>query len=452
MSRLFGTDGVRGVANRDLPPLLAYHLGRAGACVLSENHKKPLIVVGKDTRISGDMLESALVAGILSAGADVLKVGVMPTPSIAFLTRHFNADAGVVISASHNPVEYNGIKFFNKEGYKLPDAIEDEIEALVKNPDSRVKSPIGPEIGRAMQEDGRKPYVDFITNLADTDFSGLKIAMDCANGASYWVAPAAFRALGAQVMVINDSPDGCNINVKCGSTHPEAISDFVRKTGADVGLSFDGDADRLIAVDENGQIVDGDHVMAICGVYLHRRGLLKNSTVVTTVMSNMGLAVALKQAGISIIRTKVGDRYVLEEILKGGHNFGGEQSGHIIFLDHNTTGDGLITAVNLVKVMVQEKKPLSELSKIMKVYPQVLLNVRVDDKSRYEGNARIEETIKKAEESLGERGRIVVRPSGTEPLIRVMAEGEDETEINRIVREVAAVIKEELQTPLTKSF
>ncbi|MCR4431092.1 MAG: phosphoglucosamine mutase [Tepidanaerobacteraceae bacterium] len=445
MTRLFGTDGVRGVANRDLPPILAYYLGRAGAHVLSENHKKPVIVVGKDTRISGDMLESALVSGILSAGADVLKVGVMPTPSIAFLTRHFNADAGVVISASHNPVEYNGIKFFNKEGYKLPDAMEDEIEALVKNPDGWMQNPTGPEIGRVMEEDGHKPYVDFITNVADMDFSGLKIAMDCANGASYRVAPTAFRALGAEVLAINDCPDGCNINVKCGSTHPEAISDFVKKAGADLGLSFDGDADRLIAVDENGQIVDGDHIMAICGVHLHRCGLLKNGTVVTTVMSNMGLAAALKKAGISTIRTKVGDRYVLEEILKGGHNFGGEQSGHIIFLDHNTTGDGLITAVNLVKVMVQEKKPLSELAKVMKVYPQVLLNVRVEDKSKYAANTRIQESVKRAEEAMGERGRIVVRPSGTEPLIRVMVEGEDEVEINRIAEDIAAVIKEELR-------
>lgn len=445
MSRLFGTDGVRGVANKDLTPLLAYYLGRAGAYVLSESHKKPLIVVGKDTRISGDMLEAALVAGICSAGANVLKVGVMPTPSIAFLTRHFNADAGVVISASHNPVEYNGIKFFNKDGYKLPDAMEDEIEALVKNPDGQIQNPIGIEVGKVLEENGREPYVDFVKNVAGMDFSGLKIAVDCANGASYRVAPSALKALGAEVLVINDNPDGCNINVKCGSTHPDTVSDFVKNTGADIGLSFDGDADRLIAVDENGEIVDGDHIMAICGNNLHRRGLLKNSTVVTTVMSNMGLQAALKKAGIGMVRTKVGDRYVLEEILKQGHNFGGEQSGHIIFLDHNTTGDGLITAVNLIKAMVQEKKPLSELAKIMKVYPQILLNVKIEDKSKYAGNARIEEAVKRAQEAMGERGRIVVRPSGTEPLIRVMAEGEDEAEIARVAEDVAAVIKQELR-------
>ncbi|AYO31674.1 MAG: phosphoglucosamine mutase [Thermoanaerobacteraceae bacterium] len=445
MSRLFGTDGVRGVANKDLTPLLAYYLGRAGAFVLSETHKKPVIVVGKDTRISGDMLESALIAGICSAGADVLKVGIMPTPSIAYLTRHFNADAGVVISASHNPVEYNGIKFFDKDGYKLPDAMEDEIEALVQNPDGQIPNPTGIEVGRVLEENGLEPYVNFVKTVAGMDFSGLKIAVDCANGASCRVAPSALKALGAEVYVINDRPDGCNINVKCGSTHPETISSFVKQIGADVGLSFDGDADRLIAVDEKGDVVDGDHVMAICGTYLHRRGLLKNSTVVTTVMSNMGLGAALKKAAIRMVRTKVGDRYVLEEILKGGHNFGGEQSGHIIFLDYNTTGDGLITAVNLLKAMVEEKKPLSELAKIMKVYPQVLLNVKVEDKSKYAGNARIEEAIKKAEEAMGERGRIVVRPSGTEPLIRVMVEGEDEAEINRTAEDIAAVIKEELR-------
>lgn len=444
MSRLFGTDGVRGVANKDLNPLLTYHLGRAGAHVLSESHKKPVIVVGKDTRISGDMLEAALVAGICSAGADVLKVGVMPTPSIAFLTRHFNADAGVVISASHNPVEYNGIKFFNRDGYKLPDAMEDEIETLVKDPDGQIQSPVGTEVGKVLEENGREPYVDFVKNVADMDFSGLKIAVDCANGASYKVAPSALKALGAEVVVINADPDGCNINVRCGSTHPDALSEFVKKTGADIGLSFDGDADRLIAVDENGDIVDGDHIMAICASSLHRRGLLKNSTVVTTIMSNMGLQVALKKAGIEMVRTKVGDRYVLEEILRQGHNFGGEQSGHIIFLDHNTTGDGLITAVNLIKAVVQEKKPLSELAKIMKVYPQTLLNVKIEDKSRYAGNARIEEAVKTAQEAMGERGRIVVRPSGTEPLIRVMAEGEDEAEITRVAEDVAAVIKQEL--------
>lgn len=445
MTRLFGTDGVRGVANKDLSPLLAYYLGRAGAYVLSEFHKKPVIVVGKDTRISGDMLESALIAGICSAGANVIKVGVMPTPSIAYLTRYFNADAGVVISASHNPVEYNGIKFFNRDGYKLPDAMEDEIETIMKNADGQIPNPVGIQVGKVLVEDGVRPYIDFVKSIAGIDLSGMKIAVDCANGASYRVAPEALKALGAQVYVINDKPDGCNINVNCGSTHPDAISDFVKRAGCDVGLSFDGDADRLIATDENGEVIDGDHIMAICGTYMNRRGLLKNSTVVTTVMSNMGLGVALKKAGIKMVRTKVGDRYVLEEILREGHNFGGEQSGHIIFLDHNTTGDGLITAVNLLKAMVEEKKALSELAKIMTVYPQVLLNVKVKDKFKYDHNPRIEETVKKAEEILGERGRIVVRPSGTEPLIRVMVEGEDKGEINKVAQDLAQVIKEELQ-------
>ncbi|ADL08689.1 phosphoglucosamine mutase [Thermosediminibacter oceani] len=442
--RLFGTDGVRGIANKELTPLLAYHLGRAGAYVLSETHDKPTVVVGRDTRISGDMLESALIAGICSVGANVLRVGVMPTPAVAFLTRHFGADAGVVISASHNPVEYNGIKFFNGEGFKLPDAMEDEIEALVKGPDGRIQSPTGPAVGRVVTEDGLHPYADFIKSAAGTDFRGLKVAIDCANGAAYRVAPLVFRELGAEVFVINDRPDGCNINVNCGSTSPEVIAGFVREVGADVGLSFDGDADRLIAVDEKGQVVDGDHIMAVCAEYMNRKGLLKNGTVVATVMSNMGFEVALKKAGIKTVRTKVGDRYVLEEMLKGGYNLGGEQSGHIIFLDHNTTGDGLLTAVKLLSVMVEEAKPLSELRNIMKVYPQILVNVEVKDKAGYAKSTSIKEAVEETEALLGENGRIVVRPSGTEPLIRVMVEGEDEKVIKDLAHRLAEVIRKEL--------
>ncbi|MCF6096061.1 phosphoglucosamine mutase [Thermovorax subterraneus] len=442
--RLFGTDGVRGIANKELTPLLAFKLGRAGAYVLSENNRKPTVVVGKDTRISGDMLEAALIAGICSTGANVVKVGIVPTPAVAYLTRHFGADAGVVISASHNPVEYNGIKFFNSEGFKLPDAMEDEIEALLDDCDDRIKSPIGPEVGKAFSEDGIRTYAEFIKSIANREFKGIKIAMDCANGAAYKVAPLIFRELGAEVFVINDCPDGCNINVNCGSTNPDVISQFVRDVKADVGLSFDGDADRLIACDEKGQVVDGDHIMAINADYMKSRGILKNDTVVATVMSNMGFEVALKNRGIKTLRTKVGDRYVLEEMLKGSYNLGGEQSGHIIFLDHNTTGDGILTAVKLLSVMEESAKPLSELKNIMKVYPQVLVNVKVKDKSGYIENRKVKEAIEETEALLGENGRVVVRPSGTEPLIRVMVEGEDEKIINELALRLADVIREEL--------
>lgn len=445
-SRLFGTDGVRGVANKDLSPLLAFKLGRAGAQVLSKLHKKPIMVVGKDTRISGDLLEAALIAGMCSQGADVLKVGIMPTPAIAYLTRHFNADAGVVISASHNPFEYNGIKFFDKNGYKLPDAMEDEIEALLEDTNGEIKNPIGSDVGKTYTEDAIRPYVDFIKSVIDKKlkFRGLKVALDCANGASYQVAPIILEELGADVHIINNQPDGTNINVNCGSTHPESLCKYVREIRADVGLSFDGDADRLIAVDEKGEIVDGDHIMAICGVHLKSRGLLKNETVVSTVMSNMGLEVALKNAGIQMMRAKVGDRYVLEEMLSSGYNFGGEQSGHIIFLDYNTTGDGILTGVKLIDVMVNENKTLSELRQIMKVYPQILINVTVADKSGYDSNKRIQGIIAENQELLGEKGRILVRPSGTEPLIRVMVEGEQQDLIEKVAKSVAEVIEQEL--------
>lgn len=443
-TRLFGTDGVRGIANGDLTCHLAFDLGRAGACVLSKNDKKPTFIVGKDTRISGDMLEAAIIAGICSAGADVIKVGVVPTPAVSYLTRYFKADAGIVISASHNPVEFNGIKFFNNEGYKLSDSIEDEIESLVKNSDACIKGPIGSDLGMTFNKDGKQPYINFTKEVADTSFNGLKVAIDCANGASYKVAPQALESLGADIFTIGNKPDGKNINVKCGSTHPELISDFVKKVGADVGLAFDGDADRLIAVDEKGDVVDGDHIMAICAMYLNKKGQLANKTVVSTVMSNMGLEVALKKQGIDMVRTKVGDRYVLEEMLKCGYNFGGEQSGHIIFSDYNTTGDGLVTAVNLLKVLVEYNKPLSEIKNVMQVYPQILINVKVKDKTKYSKNDKISSVIKEIEDILGNSGRVLVRPSGTEPLIRVMVEGEDESKIGGFAQNIASVIEKEL--------
>jgi phosphoglucosamine mutase len=442
--RLFGTDGVRGIANEKLSPLLAYNLGRAGAHILSELNQKPVIVVGKDTRISGDMLESAIISGICSVGADVIKVGIMPTPAVAYLTRYFKADAGVVISASHNPMEYNGIKFFNKDGFKLPDQLEDQIEALVNKPVRDIRSPIGEDIGRVYIKDGIRPYVDFVKSIFKLDLRDMKIAIDCANGASCVTAPVALSQLGAKIYVINDKYDGCNINVECGSTHPEAISSFTKEVGADIGLSFDGDADRLIAVDENGELVDGDHIMAICGTYLNNNGLLRNSTVVSTIMSNMGLEASLKKAGVKMVRTKVGDRYVLEEMINNDYNLGGEQSGHIIFFDHNSTGDGLITAVNLLNVMIDEGKPLSELKKIMTVFPQLIINVKVKDKYKYNENKNIQSAVRKSEKRLSDRGRVVVRPSGTEPLIRIMVEGEDRQEANKVAAELAELIEKEL--------
>lgn len=445
MGRLFGTDGVRGIANKELTPELAFYLGKAGAKVLSKFHKKPLFVIGRDTRISGDMLEAAVVAGLCSSGADVVKVGIVPTPAVAYLTRHFKADAGIVISASHNPVEYNGIKFFDSRGYKLPDELEDEIEEIVHNGDFEKNPPIGAEVGRVYEKDGLSSYVDYVVSLfGENYFKGFNVALDCANGASFKAAPLVFERLGAKLTVINNEPDGCNINVKCGSTHPEVLSQFVKDKDFDIGFTFDGDADRLIAVDEEGEVVNGDHVMAIWASHLKETGRLLKDTVVATVMSNMGLEVALRKMGIKMVRTKVGDRYVMEEILKNGYIFGGEQSGHIIFLDHNTTGDGIITAVNLLAVLKEKNKKLSELKNIMQVFPQVLINVKVKSKEEYEKNDEIKEEIKKAERELGENGRIVVRPSGTEPLIRVMVEGEKEDIINSIAKRVADVIQKAL--------
>lgn len=445
MGRLFGTDGVRGIANKELTPELAFNLGRAAAKVLSKFHKKPLFVIGKDTRISGDMLEAAVIAGLCSSGADVIKAGIVPTPAVAYLTRYFKADSGVVVSASHNPMEYNGIKFFDSRGYKLPDELEDEIEEVMNNGDFKENLPVGAEVGRVFEKDGLSLYVNYVASLFEENyFEGFKIALDCANGAAFKAAPLVFEKLGAKVSVINNEPDGCNINVKCGSTHPEAISEFIKDKEFDIGFTFDGDADRLIAVDENGEVVDGDHIMAIWGVYLKEKGKLFKDTVVATIMSNMGLEVALKKMGIKMVRTKVGDRYVMEEILKNGYNFGGEQSGHIIFLEHNTTGDGIITAVNLFAVLKEKNTKLSELKNIMQVFPQVLINVKVRSKDGFETNAEVRKEIERAERELGENGRIVVRPSGTEPLIRVMVEGERKDTIENIAKRVAEVIQKAL--------
>lgn len=444
MGKLFGTDGVRGIANRELTPELAYQLGRAGAYVLSREISRPRLVIGKDTRISGDMLQAALTAGICSVGADVLEVGVIPTPGVAFLTRNLGAAAGVVISASHNPVADNGIKFFGGNGYKLPDELEDEIESLLDST-GKLPAPIGADVGRVIAvPDAADRYIAFLKQAINVDLNGLKIALDCANGAASSVGPRLLRELGAEVFPLHNQPDGININENCGSTHPESAAEAVIRLGADIGLANDGDADRVIAIDEQGNIVDGDFIMVICGLELKRQGLLAGNRVVVTVMSNMGLHLALKEAGVEVVETKVGDRYVLEEMLKCGAILGGEQSGHIIFLNHNTTGDGLITALNLLAVLKRTGAPLSELAAAMTRLPQVLINVRVKDKSRLKEVPAVVDAIRSAEARLKGVGRILVRPSGTESLVRVMVEGPDEAELAAIAEQVAGVIRDNL--------
>jgi len=448
MGKLFGTDGVRGIANIELTCELAYKLGRIGSYILTKGNNNPKIVIGKDTRISGDMLEAALISGILSAGADAVCVGVVPTPAVAYLTRKYKANAGVVISASHNPTEYNGIKFFSGDGYKLPDEIEDLIEDYILNDRDIEKSPKGAEIGKKIiEENGVKDYSKFLRSTIDVDFSGLKIAMDCGNGASYLVAPETLRSLGAEVKVINHKPNGLNINYKCGSTYPDVMRDYVLETGADIGLSFDGDADRLIAVDEKGNIVDGDKIMAICGSYLKEIGRLNKDTIVATVMSNIGLEKAMNNCNCQVEKTKVGDRYVLEHMKKHGYVLGGEQSGHIIFLEHNTTGDGLLSALQLISVMKKRDKKLSELASIMKVYPQVLKNAKVSNgnKNRYLEDEIIAARIAEIEELFKGEGRVLIRPSGTEPLVRVMLEGNNLNMLEKYAGELAELIEYRLK-------
>ena len=448
MERMFGTDGVRGIANTELTAETAYDLGRAGAYILTEGAHKPKILVGMDTRISGDMLESALVSGILSVGAEAICVGIIPTPAVAYLTRKYECDAGVVISASHNPVEYNGIKFFNNKGYKLSDDLEDRIQRIIENDFEGVPSPVGGELGRKVIEDGAvDDYVEFAKSTAKLKLSGLKIALDCANGASYITSVRTFRELGAEVTVINNDPDGININKMCGSTHPEELMEYVVKKKCDLGFAFDGDADRCLAVDETGKLIDGDFIMAVCGKALKDEGRLNKNTVVVTVMSNLGLELGLKNYGIVTEKTKVGDRYVLEEMLKENYKLGGEQSGHIIFLDYNTTGDGLVTALQIAQVVKKSGKKLSELAGIMKELPQVLENavVQNDKKNIYLEDEEIVSEIKKIEEKLNGCGRVLIRPSGTEPLVRVMLEGENQEELNTMAKTLAKLIEKKAQ-------
>jgi len=445
MGRLFGTDGVRGVANLELTPQLAYKLGQAGAYVLTgETKHTPKILVGMDTRISGDMLEAALVSGICSVGAQVISLGVIPTPAIAYLTRLYDADAGVVISASHNPFEYNGIKFFNSNGYKLPDAIEDKIEEVLTSGGDELPRPIGQNIGyKEYKETALEDYVSFVKGTITGDLEGVKVAIDCANGASFQAAPMALYDLKADVSVIYNEPDGININSACGSTHMQQLQAFVKETKADIGLAFDGDADRVLAVDENGNIVDGDQIMAIIGLHLKQQGMLAHNTIVATVMSNMGLDIMAKSNGLNIEKTKVGDRYVLEEMINSGYMLGGEQSGHIIFLEHNTTGDGLLTAIQLIKVLKDSGRKLSELAGVMQVLPQVLINAKVtnEKKNKYLDDEIIKRMCQELEDEFKGEGRVLIRPSGTEPLVRVMIEGKDKEVITRRAKELVRVIE-----------
>lgn len=445
MSRMFGTDGVRGIANCELTPEIAYSLGRAGAYVLSKGSHKPRILVGTDTRISKDMLESALVSGILSVGAEAVCVGVIPTPAIAYLTRKYKLDAGIVISASHNPVEYNGIKFFNSQGYKLSDELEDKIQGVIENNCKDIPSPSGENLGRKVIEDSAlEDYMEFAKSTINCDLKGMRIALDCANGASYKTSVKTFRDLGAEIVVINNDPDGININKCCGSTHPEELMEYVVKKKCDLGLAFDGDADRCLAVDEKGNLIDGDFIMAICGKHFKEKGKLNENVVVVTVMSNMGLFISLDKENINTVKTKVGDRYVLEEMLKQGYKLGGEQSGHIIFLDYNTTGDGLVTGLQLSSIVKNSSNTLSELASMMKKLPQVLANATIPNnkKNIYKEDAEIVNEIKKIEKKLDGTGRVLIRPSGTEPLVRVMLEGENQAELDEMAHSLAKLIEE----------
>lgn len=445
MSRLFGTDGVRGVANEELTPQLAMQLGQAGAYVLSrENEHKPTIMVGCDTRISGDMLANALMAGACSVGANAVYVGVVPTPAVAYLTRKYKVDAGVVISASHNTVEFNGIKFFDGNGYKLPDSLEDEIEALIRNGMQGIKFPIGAGIGKIKyRTDAREEYINHAIQAVKVELQGMKIVVDCAEGASFYTSVEALKESGAEIVAIHNNPDGTNINANCGSTHMQELQARVVYEKANLGLAFDGDADRLLAVDENGKIVDGDQIMAIVGCHMKEQGKLKHDTIVATVMSNLGFFLMGEKNNIHMEQTKVGDRYVLERMREIGASLGGEQSGHVIFLDENTTGDGLLSALHLLQVVVETKKPLSELAKVMEVMPQALVNAKVPNhkKEHYMDYPEIADAIDALDKKFAGEGRVLIRPSGTEPLVRVMIEGKDQKMIETEAKKLAELIQ-----------
>ncbi len=448
MGRLFGTDGARGIANTEITSELAMKIGRATAMVLAENTSyKPKVLIGTDTRKSADMLSFALASGLCSVGADVLMLGVVPTPAVAFLVKEYGYDAGVMISASHNPCEYNGIKIFQRTGYKLPDAMEEEIESIILD---EVRIPpvvIGGEVGKVTQaQNAVRDYINHIAETADRLFYGMRIALDCANGSASVTANTLFKQLGAECVVINANPDGTNINEKCGSTHIEYLGEFVKEHGFELGFAFDGDADRLLAVDKNGNLVDGDMLMAIAAKYLKEKNRLNGNTLVATVMSNMGLFEFCEKNGINCEKTKVGDRYVLERMLEKGYHIGGEQSGHLIFLDHATTGDGQLSAVQILNIIRDTGKSLDELASEIEIFPQVLKNVKVSafGKHRLGEDKDIKLAIEAAEKELGNNGRVLVRASGTEPLVRVMLEGRDKEQIEHLATTIAEIVEERL--------
>lgn len=445
MGKLFGTDGVRGTANIEpITAETALQIGRATAYICKEKEYRHKIVIGKDTRLSGYMLESALVSGICSMGVDVLLIGPLPTPGIAFITRSMRADAGMVISASHNPFQDNGIKIFSRDGFKLPDQMESKIEDLIFNQSINQLRPTADDIGKAFRiDDANGRYIVFLKNTFPSHLTleGMKLVIDCGNGAAYKVAPAVFSELGADVISIGINPNGTNINSGCGSLYPEKLQARVLAEKADLGIAFDGDADRVIFVDENGKVIDGDQVMAISALYMQKQQLLKQDTVVATVMSNMGLEKVLSEADINLIRTQVGDRYVVEKMRAEGYNFGGEQSGHLIFMDHNTTGDGILSALQILAVIVSEEKPLSELAKIMEIFPQILINTPVKEKLPLAEVPALSRHIETVEKAIKGRGRLLIRYSGTENKLRVMLEGENYDEIKKYAEELSDSVK-----------
>jgi len=446
VKRLFGTDGIRGVANREpMTAEIAFQIGRAGA-YLFKNKIDPKILIGKDTRISGDMIEAALMAGICSMGVDVLRVGIMPTPAIAYLTRVYHANCGIVISASHNPFDNNGIKYFQGDGFKFTDLEEEEIERIYFENYAKNEWPTGKDIGKVEDlSEVTEKYIDYLKSTipANLNFKGYKIVVDCANGASFIVAPQVLAELGAKVIIINDKPNGININLNCGSTHSTLLKKEVLRYQADLGLAYDGDADRVMTIDEKGNIVDGDQIMAICALNLLQKDQLPNKTVVTTLMSNLGFDQVIEQAGGKVIRTNIGDRYVLEMMKKVNAVLGGEQSGHIIYLQYSTTGDGLLTSLQLLKVLKEEETSFSYLASIMKKYPQIILNFKVKNKNMFYKCINIKQAIERAENELANKGRIFVRPSGTEPLIRILLEGENRETIEAISQDLREVIEKE---------
>jgi phosphoglucosamine mutase len=448
MGKLFGTDGIRGIANKyPMTPEMAVKIGQAVSLILKNDGRRPRIIIGKDTRLSGYMLENALVAGITSMGADAISIGPLPTPGIAFITKNMDADAGIVISASHNPFEDNGIKIFSGSGFKLPDNMENDIEELIFSENISEKLSRSSDIGKASREiDATGRYIVFLkqTFPGNLSLEDMKIVIDCANGATYRAAPLLFKEMRAKLEAINISPDGININLNCGALYPEGLARKVVQSAADIGFAFDGDGDRLIVVDEKGNILSGDRVMAICTKYLKEEGKLKNNMLVTTVMSNLGLSLSLEKMGVKQVKSKVGDRYVLEEMLRSNAVIGGEDSGHLIFLDYHTTGDGILSALQLLKAMKKENRPVSELSKVMDVFPQITINVNVKSKPPLEHQDDIISSIKDAEKALGDRGRVLVRYSGTQSICRVMVEGPTKKETESLAGLIAGVVEKKL--------